>query len=307
MPCCNIIIRKYRIAMEVPGEKKFKVSLCQIKVTFDQQQNLERATKMLETEAARADILVLPEMFTCPFGGAPAKYAEPIDSYRTDPAAKSMRAISEIAKKHGKYIIAGSIPELAGDGKVYNTMACFDRRGDLVAKYSKCHLFDVDVKGGIRCLESKYITPGDHYAVLNTEYCKIGLGICYDVRFPEFAAVLVQDPEVKVLCYAASFNSTTGPLHWDIYRRARAVDNQVYMLMCAPAPAPEEKGIYPTYGHSSVVSPWGKVLADAETNETALNCEIDLGEVDRFREQIPILLKHKRKDMYQLTALKKIE
>ena len=284
---------------------KFRVSLCQIKVTFDKEQNLARAAKMLEQEAAKADLLVLPEMFICPFGGVPSQYAEPIDSYKTDPTAKSMRMVSEIAKKYGKYIIAGSIPELREDGKVYNTMACFDRQGELAVKYSKCHLFDVNIKGGIKCTESKHITPGDHYAVFNTEFCKIGLGICYDIRFPEFTSAMMQkDPEIKVMCYAASFNTTTGPLHWDIYRKARAVDNQVFMLLCAPAPAPEEKGIYPTYGHSSVVTPWGKLMGDAEMNEMALNCEIDLGEVEKFREEIPILLKHKRRDMYEVNMLK---
>lgn len=281
---------------------KFKVSLCQFKVTLDKEKNLETAMKMLEEEAKVSDLLVLPEMFLCPIGTVPGPYAEPIDSYKTDPAAKTMRMVSDIAKKYQKHIIAGSIPELK-DGKVYNTAACFDPAGEIVAKYSKSHLFDVSVKGGIHCIESTHIAPGDSFATFNTPYCKIGLGICYDIRFPEFSAALVQDPEVKVLCFPMSFNSTTGPLHWDIYRKARAVDNQVYFLLCAPAAA-DEKDSYPAYGHSSIVSPWGKVLGDAGTEEGVVRSEIDLEEVDKFRAQIPIL-KHKRKDMYKLEVLKK--
>ena len=247
--------------------KTFKVSLCQTEVTSDKEANLINAKKMLEEEAQISDILVLPEMFLCPFGGNPAKYAEPIDTFKTDPNAKSMRMISEIAKKYKKYIIGGSIPELKDD-KVYNTTSCFDASGEIVAKYSKSHLFDVSVKGGIHCTESKHITPGENFAIFKTPYCKIGLGICYDIRFPEFSAALVQDPEVKVLCFPASFNTTTGPLHWDLYRRARAVDNQVFMLLCAPAA--DVKGVYPSYGHSSIVSPWGKVLGDAGEDPKAL-------------------------------------
>jgi len=282
----------------IPKPTKIKVSLCQIKVTFDKKANLQRAVKMLEEEAKISDLLVLPEMFLCPFGGDPALYAEPIDNFETNESCNTMRLISEIAKKYKKYIIAGSIPELR-DGKVYNTATCFNRDGKIAAKYSKCHLFDVDVKGGIRCKESKHITPGNEYCVFETEYCNIGIGICYDVRFSEFCQCICKDPNVKMLCFPASFNSTTGPLHWDIYRKARAVDNQVFMVMCAPAPALEEKGIYPTYGHSSIVSPWGKLICDAETNEMALRAELDLSEIDKFREQIPIL-QHKRKDLYEV-------
>jgi len=282
-------------------QDKFKVSLCQYKVTTDKEKNIETAKKMLEEEAQISDLLVLPEMFICPFGTVPGPFAEPVDSYKTDPAAKSMRMVSEIAKNYKKHIIAGSIPELR-DGKVYNTTACFDPSGEIVTKYSKCHLFDVSVKGGIHCIESTHTTAGDSFAVFQTPYCKIGIGICYDIRFPEFSVALVQDPEVKILCFPAAFNTTTGPLHWDLLRRARAVDNQVYTLLCSPAA--DEKGVYPAYGHSSIVSPWGKVLADAGTEEGALRGEIDLTEVDKFREQIPTL-KHKRRDMYKLEIIKK--
>eukprot|EP00826_Nyctotherus_ovalis_P008130 TRINITY_DN12099_c0_g2_i8.p1 TRINITY_DN12099_c0_g2~~TRINITY_DN12099_c0_g2_i8.p1 ORF type:complete len:172 (-),score=43.40 TRINITY_DN12099_c0_g2_i8:44-559(-) len=154
-------------------QEKFKVSLCQFKVTMDKEKNLAAAKKMLEEEAAVSDLLVLPEMFICPFGTVPGPFAEPVDSFKTDPAAKSMRMVSEMAQKHQKHIIAGSIPELR-DTKVYNTMACFDPSGEIIAKYSKCHLFDVSVKGGIHCVESTHTSPGNSFATMQTPYCKIG-------------------------------------------------------------------------------------------------------------------------------------
>jgi omega-amidase len=169
----------------------------------------------------------------------------------------------------------------------------------LIAKYRKIHLFDVDIPNKITFKESDVLSGGDQLVTFDTDWCKVGLGICYDVRFFELAE-LYRKKDVKLLIYPGAFNMTSGPLHWELLARARAVDSQMYTAACSVAR--DETASYTAWGHSLVVSPWGKVLASTDEKESIVYCDIDLTAVDEIRQQIPTSLQ-KRSDIYKMMEL----
>jgi len=205
--------------------------------------------------------------------------------------------MSALAKQYGIYLIAGSIPERDSAGNLYNTCLVFDGSGSVIAKHRKVHLFDIDVPGKMTFKESDTLKPGQSFTTFNTQYGKIGIGICYDIRFPEYAAVL-RSLGCSILLYPGAFNTTTGPLHWELLARARAVDQQVFVAVCSPARNPDSK--YQAWGHSTIISPWGKVLKTTEHQPDLIISTLDLPEVQEFRTNIPTS-KQKRHDLYQLS------
>lgn len=130
------------------------------------------------------------------------------------------------AKKNGVYIVGGSISEVTDDGSYYNTSLVFDPNGEIINEYRKIHLFDIDIPGKIRSKESETFKPGNKISTFQTKFGTMGLAICYDIRFPELSAILAARG-AKVIFYPGQFNLTTGPLHWELLNRLRAVDNQV--------------------------------------------------------------------------------
>ncbi|XP_034268332.1 omega-amidase NIT2 isoform X2 [Pantherophis guttatus] len=270
----------------------FRLALIQLHVSAAKTENLNRACRLVRTAAGQgAKIVILPECFNCPYGTKYfPEYAEKIPGDCT-------QKLSNIAKECGIYLIGGSIPE-DDAGKLYNTCTAFGPDGTMLAKYRKIHLFDIDVPGKIRFQESETLSPGDRFSVFDTPYCKIGIGICYDIRFPELAQIYTQKG-CKLLVYPGAFNLTTGPAHWELLQRGRAVDNQVYVATASPAR--DETGSYVAWGHSTVVNPWGEVIAKAGTEETIVYAEIDLKKAEEIREQIPIL-SQKRSDLYAVEA-----
>ena len=191
------------------------------------------------------------------------------------------------------YLSAGSVPESDKAGNVYNTAYVFDREGRQIAKHRKVHLFDIDVKGGQRFKESDTLTAGDKSTVFGTEFGPMGLCICYDFRIPELARRMVLDG-ARVILVPAAFNMTTGPAHWEILFRSRAVDNQVFTF--GTAPARDMDASYHSWGHSIAVSPWGTVLNQMEAEGGMQITSINLDEVEQVREQLP-LLKHRMADL----------
>ena len=145
-------------------------------------------------------------------------------------------------------------------------MVCNDD-GELLTTFRKMHLFDIDIPGGITFQESKTLSAGNRVATFDTRFGRFGVGICYDVRFASLANVMAARG-AQFLCYPGAFNMTTGPLHWQLLARARAVDNQLYVAMISPAR--DETAKYNAYGHSLVVDPWAKVLAEAEPEQTII-------------------------------------
>jgi predicted amidohydrolase len=164
---------------------KFKVALIQSKVSMDKQKNIENAVdfiKLVSNEGA--DLAVFPEMFNCPYDTSYFR------EYGEEEGGYCFEKMREAAREAGIYVVAGSMPELDGD-HVYNTSYVFDRKGEKIAKHRKMHLFDIDVKGGQYFKESDVLSPGNKVTVFNTEFCKIGLAICYDIRFPELSRLMV--------------------------------------------------------------------------------------------------------------------
>ena len=261
-----------------------------------------RAQELIEEAATSgAQVIVLPEMFICNYDMKSfEENAEPIVNFKEDEESTAAKMMSKAAKDNNVYIIGGSIPEKREDGRIYNTCACFNKNGDLAAKYSKAHLFDIDIPGRAVFKESDFFTAGTSFALFDTEYCRFGLGICYDLRFPDFSQVLCREMGAEFLIFPAAFTKHTGGLHWDILRKGRAVDNQIFIGLCSPA-RPDDESRYQAYGHSCVLDPWGKVLEECEHEEDVIYADIDLGIIDESRTQIPCYTQ-RRTDLYQLKA-----
>ncbi|CAK6441594.1 unnamed protein product [Pipistrellus nathusii] len=282
--------------MVYPGRAMatFRLALIQLQVSSVKSDNLNRACSLVRKAASQgAKIVSLPECFNSPYGTSYfPEYAEKIPG-------ESTNKLSLLAKECSIYLIGGSIPE-EDSGKLYNTCAVFGPNGALLVKHRKLHLFDIDVPGKITFQESKTLSPGDTFSTFETPYCKVGLGICYDIRFAELAQVYAQRG-CQLLVYPGAFNLTTGPAHWELLQRGRAVDNQLYVATASPAR--DDKASYVAWGHSTVVSPWGEVLATAGPEETIVYSDIDLKKVAEIRQQIPIL-SQKRSDLYAVQAKK---
>jgi omega-amidase len=268
----------------------FRIGLCQMKVLDDKMLNLGKAISMIDLATKDgAEMVILPEMFNCPYDTNKFKaYAESRDS------SKTLKAVSTAAKNHGVYLVAGSIPELL-DGKIYNSCFIFDRKGQIIDVHRKMHLFDVDIPD-IEFKESDTITSGNRVTVVDTDPIKIGVAICYDMRFPElFRLMALKNADMMVV--PGAFNMTTGPAHWKTTVRARAIDNQTYVA--AVSPARNTNLSYVAYGHSIIVDPWGKVMGEAGYGEEIICATIDISYLKNVREELP-LLKNRRTDIYEL-------
>ena len=183
--------------------------------------------------------------------------------------------------------------------RIYNTSYVFDREGKQIAKHRKMHLFDINVPGGQCFRESDTLTAGDEVTVFDTEFGKMGLCICYDVRFPELARLMALEGARMVLVPAA-FNLTTGPAHWELVYRSEAMYNQMFYV--ATSPARDMEASYHAWGHSMVADPRGAVVAMMDEKEGYQVTELNLADVEPARQQIP-LLAQRRTDVYQLKKL----
>ena len=258
------------------------------------EKNLQRAAQLVaEAAAQHADFAILPEMFVCPFSNG---------NFRPNaetPNGPAVRFLSSLARKHGIYLIAGSIPELE-ENAVYNTSYFFDRAGNILGKHRKMHLFDATFRDGSVYRESDAITPGSRMTVVQTEFGPVGLAICFDIRFSElFRLMSLQG--VRMIFHPAAFNLSTGPAHWDMSVRMRALDQQCFMISCAPARNPD--CVYVSYGHSMIADPFGAVVARMDTEEGVTVAELDLGEIETTRRALPIM-NGRRTDVYNTVYCK---
>ena len=278
------------------GQKmaKIKVAAIQMPTVTDKMQNVRTAGIYLEKiKDEKPDFVILPEMFCCPY------QTQNFPVYAEEEGGPVWQQLSEYAKQYGIYLIGGSMPEKDTEGKVYNTSYIFDRQGKQIGKHRKVHLFDIDVTGGQTFKESDTLTAGDHDTVFDTEFGRMGVMLCFDIRFPELARMMVNDG-AKAIFVPAAFNMTTGPAHWELSFRTRALDNQIYMIGCAPMR--DESAGYISWGHSIVTDPWGRVIDMLDEKEGVLLTELDLDYEEQVREELP-LLKSRRKDMYRLEKL----
>ena len=270
-----------------------RAALIQMPVTEDKGKNIETACRRLQEAKARgADIAVLPEMFCCPYDNACFR------SYGEAEGGEARRALSGMAAELELYVVGGSLPELEGD-RVYNTSFVYGRKGELLARHRKVHLFDIDVEGGQRFKESDTLSPGNAVTTFETEFGTMGLCVCFDFRFEELARCMCLRG-ARCIFVPAAFNMTTGPAHWELLFRQRAVDGQCFTV--GVSPARDEGASYVAYGHSIAVDPWGTVLCQAGAEEAALYADLDLGKISAVRSQLPIL-SARRTDLYEVREL----
>lgn len=267
-----------------------KLALIQMAVSSDKCHNLSRAEEMVREAAVNgSDLVILPEMFCC-------EYQTSAFLENRETAGDTIwQMLSHAAAHNNVWLIGGSFPEAEGD-RTYNTSFVFDRSGGQAAFHRKMHLFDIDVAGGQQFRESCTFTAGDDITLFDTEYGRMGLCVCFDIRFPEMCRLMALEGARVIFC-PASFNLTTGPAHWELLFRGRAVENQVFTVGCASAR--DVNGPYVSYGHSITVSPWGDVITRAGAEETILYADLDLTLVDRIRSELP-LLSARRTDVYRL-------
>lgn len=285
-------------SIKSPLSQNLKIALIQIKAGPSKVDNLRHVSSFIDQAVARApsklDLVMLPECFNSPY--AVDKFREYAENI---PNGQTTGFLTDLAKQHGIYIVGGSIPELDdADNNVYNTSLTIDPKGNIIAKHRKTHLFDIDIPGGITFKESETLTGGDKGTVFKLgSFGNVGLGICYDIRFPELAMAASRQPNnAFAMFYPGAFNTTTGPLHWHLLARARAVDNEMFTVLCSPARDVGGDG-YQAYGHSLVVDPFGKIVAEAGEGEEILYAELDKELLPKARSSIPVHFQ-RRFDVY---------
>jgi predicted amidohydrolase len=232
--------------------------------------------------AAGAELICLPEYFSC------LKVSDDLFAVGALPedAHPALGRSKELARELGVWLLLGSLAVKAGPDKVCNRSYLLDPGGRTIARYDKLHLFDVDLEGGERYRESAIIVPGERAVLAPTPWGSLGLTICYDLRFPQLYRALAQ-AGASFLAVPAAFSRTTGQAHRHVLLRARAIETGCYVL--APCQCGTHGGGRPTYGHSLIVDPWGRVLADGGEDIGFVMAEIDPAEVAKARTMVPAL------------------
>ena len=262
---------------------KFKAACVQVTAGRELAPNIEKAVTLgRAARALGADLIAYPENATMiePIGAEAVRKALPETEH---PAIPAFRAL---ARETGAWILAGSLSISAGERKYANRSLLFDAAGNVVARYDKLHLFDVDLAGGERYRESERIAPGDRAVVAPTPWGLLGMTICYDVRFPQLYRALAKAGAV-MFTVPAAFTEQTGRAHWHILNRARAIECGAFVI------APAQRGTHAegrrTFGHSLIVDPWGEVLAEGGESEGVIVAEIDPAKSAEARRRIPSL------------------
>ena len=261
--------------------RKLRVAAIQMSSTPDKEGNKETAEALIrEAVSAGSDLVALPELWSCHgFDEAYRENAEPVPGPTTE-------FLGELARELGIYLLGGSILEGdPGAQRLSNTSTFFDPSGEMTAVYRKIHLFDVKVSDR-KYLESANIAPGSEIVTAKAGAATLGLSVCYDVRFPELYRLLALRG-AEILAVPAAFTLQTGKDHWELLLRARAVENQAFVV--APAQWGQKADGRWTYGRSMIVDPWGTVLATCPDRDGHALATLDLDYLDRFRAEFPAL------------------
>lgn len=261
--------------------RNIKAAAIQMSSTPDKHENFETAEYLIRNAVRDgAELVALPELWSC--HGLEKVYRENAESI----PGPTTEFLSGLAQEHGIYVLGGSILEdEAGTEKLHNTSTFFDPSGEMTAVYRKIHLFDVSVSDK-KYLESATISPGDEIVTTKAGAATLGLSVCYDVRFPELYRLLALRGS-EILAVPAAFTLQTGKDHWELLLRARAVENQAYVV--APAQWGQKADGRWTYGRSMIVDPWGTVLSQCPDRDGYALATLDLDYLDSFRDAFPSL------------------
>lgn len=259
-----------------------RVALIQVNSKADREANYRRAEELIDEAAGRgAQFAVLPEYIN--YLGPKEGHA---DVAETVPGPTTER-FGTRARQHGIWLLGGSIHELSDEsGKYYNTAVLYSPSGEIVATYRKIHLFDIDLTGNVTANESDSIVPGEEIVVADVDGHKVGLSICYDLRFPELYRQMALEG-AEILLVPAAFTMFTGKDHWHVLLRARAIENQTYVLAAGQF-GPHDPNAQ-CYGHSIVIDPWGTVIAEASDREGVVVADLDFEYLRKIRKQLPSL------------------
>ncbi|MER7461240.1 carbon-nitrogen hydrolase family protein [Micromonospora sp. NPDC126480] len=259
-----------------------RVAVCQLNSRDDRKANLAAAEALLERAAAAgADLAVLPEYvdYLGPAGGLPTP--EPVDG-------EVGQFFAGVAARLGMWVVAGSVHESGPDPeRTYNTSLVFDRSGALAAAYRKIHLYDVEIPGRVSYLESATVAAGSQPVVVDVEGVRVGLSICYDLRFPELYRTLATDGGAHLLLVPAAFMLHTGRDHWEVLLRARAIENQCFVA--AAGQTGDHEPSRTCFGRSMVIDPWGLVLTQAPDGTGVAVADLDLDRLRTVRAELPSL------------------
>jgi predicted amidohydrolase len=259
-----------------------RVAVCQLNARDDRSANLRVARELLDRAAAGgADLAVLPEYvdYLGPAAGEPKP--EPVDG-------EFAAFFAAAARELRMWVLAGSFHEIGPDpDHIYNTSLVFDRDGELAAAYRKIHLYDVDIPGRVSFQESRTVAPGTEPVAADIEGVRVGLSICYDLRFPELYRRLTVAGGAQVLVVPAAFMMHTGRDHWEVLLRARAIENQCYVV--AAGQIGDHDPGRTCFGRSMVIDPWGTVIAQAPDVVGVVMADLDLDRVSQIREELPSL------------------
>ena len=258
-----------------------RVGIIQTVSTADLETNLNDLFPFFDNAIKqKVEVIVLPENFA--FMGHTETDKFKIAEDEGD--GQIQRFVSQLARDYGVWIIAGTIPLLSNDGRVYASSLVFNAKGECVTRYDKVHLFDVRVTDDEEHQESKTIRPGSSVVVVDTPVGRIGLSVCYDVRFPELYRQMVMQG-AEIFTVVSAFTAVTGKAHWDILLRARAIENLCYVL--APNQGGQHENGRSTYGHSMIIDPWGTVLSSASTGASMIIADLDLEHLRSLRMRLP--------------------
>jgi deaminated glutathione amidase len=267
----------------------------QFQARAEKARNLEDMAPLVARAAELgADVILLPEKWNAWLDGPGLRdQAERLD------AGPTVEIMSDWAREHRVNLIGGSIAILGDGDRVGNVSLVYDREGTQIAAYTKIHLFDVDV-GGISYRESDGTEPGSQPVVAEIDGVRFGLTVCYDLRFPELYQALALEGGATVLTVPSNFTLLTGMAHWELLLRARAVENQAFVLATGQHGYPGGLN-KPSYGHSMIIDPWGTVLAQAPDGDGVIAADLDMASLADIRERLPAL-RHRRPETYGLEA-----
>lgn len=263
-----------------------RVALVQMVSLSDVALNLKHVENLLiQAREAGAQLAVLPENFAL----MGIRETDKIQIAELEGHGPIQDKISQLAKRLGLWVVAGTIPLKGQGSRVRASSLVYDEKGVQVARYDKIHLFDVRISEKEAHEESATIEPGAEVVVVDTPVGRLGLSVCYDLRFPELYQKLVSKG-AQLFTVPSAFTATTGLAHWDVLLRARAIENLCYVL--APNQAGQHENLRHTYGHSMIVDPWGKVLSQLALGEGVVIADIDLQRQAQLREHFPCLDHH---------------
>lgn len=263
------------------------VALVQMDTQSDKEENLRNMEERIREAAKKgAGLVVFPET---------VEYIGPdLAGHASEVPGEITERFSRMARENNVWLHTGSITEKCEE-KSRNLSMLFSPEGRCVAEYRKLHMFDVTVEDGPCYRESKNIAPGDTVSLADTDFGRVGLSICYDLRFPQLYR-LMADKGAEILIVSANFTDPTGEAHWEPLLRARAIENTCYVLACGQC---GQKKAFKAHGHSMVVDPWGRIAAEAGEGEEILYARLSADILEKTRQQIPCL-ENQREDLYQL-------